>query len=270
MTKALKVLQLNCLHLGQDRRYEMIVEAIQAANPDLGMLQEVNNHERVMELLAQAGYEHTLIALHRASNGDGESVMLFSKTPLESPKLPEIKLPKAIGRTLVGVTTVDGVKIVLISSHSPWGGNTEGVRLKHNEVIDRLADEVAYHAGAQLTILGADLNAEPDYRSIRYLLGRDLASDGSSATLWTDAWGSVGSPENEITISAKSNELASGIANRTGAVNSLAVPDRRIDYLMTRGWNYGRRGGFLSFERLTHPQGLEVSDHYGLVAEVQL
>jgi endonuclease/exonuclease/phosphatase family metal-dependent hydrolase len=270
MTESLKVLQLNTLHTDQHKRYNVIADAIKHADPHFGMLQEVNDHERMIELLDEAGYPYTVVQVDVAGNGDGSSAMLFSKTELFEPKLPAVVLPRKLGRTVAAVTEVSGVKILLISSHSPWGGNTEGARLKHAEVIERLAERVAYAEGTELTILGADLNAEPDYRSMRYLLGRDLASDGESSTLWTDAWTMAGSSANEITISASANELAADIARRGGAVDPHAVPDRRIDYLLTRGWNYGRRGGFLSFERLTHPEWLEISDHYGLVAHVQL
>lgn len=270
MTDSIKALQLNCLHLDQEPRYKVIVDSIAAANPDFGMLQEVNDHQVMTVLLREAGYNHVLVKEFLAKNGDGESVMLFSKTPLIAPEFPAVHHPRKQGRTLAGITEVAGVKVLAITSHSPWGGNNEGSRLRHNEVIDWIADDVAYHEEVDFTILGADLNAEPHYRSIRYLLGHDLASDNESGTLWTDAWNSVGTTENEITISAKNNSLAAGIAHRTGAIDATAVPDRRIDYLMTRGWNYGRRGGFLKLEILAHPDSLELSDHYGLVAEIQI
>lgn len=270
MSGFVKVLQLNCLHIEQAKRYSVISEAIASANPDIGMLQEVHDHKVMTKLLAKAGYDHVLAKESIAINGDGESVMLFSKTPWHSPEVPLVSLPKKLGRTLAGVTIFAGVRILAISSHSPWGGNTEGVRLRHNEVIDSLAEAVAYASDTSLTILGADLNAEPDYRSVRYLLGRDLASDNDSGALWTDGWTSVGDSEHEITISAKNNALAANMASLTGAKATAAVPDRRIDYLMTRGWNYGRRGGFLSFDLLNSPTGLDISDHYGLVAKIQL
>lgn len=269
MSNALRVLQLNCLKLDQSKRYAVINEAIKSSNPDIGMLQEVSSWSHMEESLREAGYEHTLLQKSTDKEGAGEHVMLFSKTPWEASKW-ETLAPCAPVRTLTGVTEAMGVKVLAISSHSPWGAASEGARLRHNEAIEFRAQSLAFHCKTDLTVLGADLNAEPDYRSIRYLRGKDLDSAGKLSTLWTDGWNSAGKPENEATVSARDNLLAASVARQTGAIDASAVPDRRIDYLMTRGWNYGRRGGFLSFERLTHPRGLEISDHYGLVAEIQL
>lgn len=265
----MRVLQLNCLHSEQEPRVSIITEAIAHASPDLGMLQEVNHYELIADALAAKGYEHTLIKKGIAKNGEPESVLLFSKTPWLAPA-EDLAKPDFDSKLIMGVTVVNGVRVQAISTHGPWGGASEGRRLLHNEQIDRLAADKAFHEAAEVTVLGGDLNAEPNSRSMRYLAGKDLDSKGEGSTLWIDGWYCAGSPENEITASPTDNRLSAAVAQMVKGVTPELVPDRRIDYLLTRGWNYGRRGGFLNFGRLVHPAGEELSDHYGLVATIQL
>lgn len=266
--KKAKVLQLNCLHNQQEDRVASIISSIRAVNPDFGMLQEIKEPKTFAEELEKIGYPHSLIREFTAHNGDGESVMLFSKTPLEECDLTTSVDPKIIERTLAATTEFADKKLLLISAHSPWGSQAEGRRLRHAEAFNHIAENIGFLKEVNLTILGADLNAEPSYRSVRYLLGRDLASDGLSSTLWVDGWTSAGDATNEVTVSANKNWFAGRTARNAGAIQPNSVPDRRIDYIMTHGWNYGRSGGFASFERLDQEKRRIVSDHYGLVAEI--
>ena len=269
MTNYLRTLQLNCLHSAQEKRLKLIIESIQESRADIGMLQEVNDHELMASELKKIGYDHTLLCECKNSKGEGESVMLFSKNTLTSVKNSLSRFAQPV-RTVAGITEFFGVKILMISSHSAWGASVEASRLKNNERIENLSQDVKFREKVDLTILGADLNAEPDYRSVRYLLGKDLDSKNELSTLWTDGWSLAGSHDNFVTVSAKDNALAAHVASLSGALDPSTVPDRRIDYLMTRGWNYGRRGSFLNFDRLTHSSGDNISDHYGLVAEIQI
>jgi endonuclease/exonuclease/phosphatase family metal-dependent hydrolase len=125
--------------------------------------------------------------------------------------------------------------------------------------VGQLLEFVADNQGRRdLTIVCGDLNASPDSDEIRLLNGRSRPPVDGLA--WYDAWEVAGTGGPGLTW-VNSNPLA--------AVSLL--PDRRLDYIFSA---WPRRGGVghpVSAQLLgVAPHGgLEISDHYGVCADLR-
>jgi endonuclease/exonuclease/phosphatase family metal-dependent hydrolase len=112
-------------------------------------------------------------------------------------------------------------------------------------------------------VLGGDLNSEPTAASVRWLTGLDV-QDGRS-TLWVDAWRF--GPGAGCTSTA-SNPFSARTAASVGITDPEQLPDRRIDYLFSRGYAFGRTGAITEAELLGDGPGKAFGDHYGVGATV--
>lgn len=157
----------------------------------------------------------------------------------------------------------------LFSGHLAWGAQGEAERLGQATDIENHASVLEEARPGSLSILGADANALPESRTMRYLRGLDLGANGAS-TLWTDTWEEQGAGDNWATTDQGKNCWGHRTARNVGIQQPEMLPARRIDYLLSRGWNYGRRGHVLGFGRTVHPGGLDYSDHHGIWATFML
>ena len=155
--------------------------------------------------------------------------------------------------------------IMAISTHFTWGGGREFLRLENAREVDLFATE--YFNGVSdldfITVLGGDLNTEPNSDTVRYLRGEAVV-DGKS-TLWSDTW-MVG--EGDGFTSARSNPYATRTARNVGLTpgSALLLPNRRIDYLFVKGYAYCRAGAPIKSVII----GVEPSssDHYGISVDL--
>lgn len=163
-----------------------------------------------------------------------------------------------------------GRAIIAISAHLHWGGNKERERVTQVTTIDREANVLAarYSHLKPLVVLAGDFNTLPESDSMRFLRGLGAGSDGRY-TYWTDAWETHGTPEKQATVTNE-NHWAKETARSVGIQMPHMMPNRRIDYIMSLGWNHGKDGTVLRMNRCfddAGTRGYTASDHYGLTAD---
>lgn len=139
-------------------------------------------------------------------------------------------------------------------------------RLEVFERVDKIARELELEDNS-LSIIGGDLNAFDDSREYRFLTGRDIGTENQGA-YWIDAWSTAGTKDNYATCSPRDNYYARLTAQRSGLKEYMRIPDRRIDYILTRGWNHGKRGDILDFEM--QDKYNVYSDHWTLNTTIQI
>lgn len=255
--------QINILNKQEPlRRYKILAEAIESLDLDLITMQEVSYPKELVKILEGLGFQYSSFGELRVHEtiGDSNSVAIFSKTPLE--KVSEHKDKESI---TAAITFINAVPINIVTAHFAWGGAAEFQRLEQAEEIDRIAKELELANRNSITIFGGDLNATPNSRTVRYMTGYDLGSNNNS-TLWLDAYATVGKEEDWITTDHGVNEFGRNTALGVGILRPEYIPARRIDYLMTHGWAYGKSGSPLAFSHIKHPAGKTISDHNGIQA----
>ncbi len=168
----------------------------------------------------------------------------------------------------------EGQRFLVVSAHLAWGSGREAARLSQSIEMDRIIGEHAslepFRTGGNqvVAVIGGDLNAEPTAASIRYLTG--LGVENGFSTLWTDAW--CRGEGLGITSSAK-NPLAARTALSSSGIELVGdIPERRIDYILVRGYAYGRTGAPVYTKLFGTPDtdDIVVSDHYGLVSDLRI
>lgn len=191
----------------------------------------------------------------------------------------------AIRRLRYHVLAVDAIigcdicDVTFVSRHGAWGATEQAARLDEAKRVERWLVERngMYTDGFKrepIVIMGGDFNACRGETSQRYLLD----GDSGGGAFWVDV--------QDMRLNADSSYDASttfryGCANDTASAHGIDVeymPTRRIDYLMTRGWRYGRAGGFTDdvidpisdWEKLTgEREGITlVSDHKPIIADI--
>jgi endonuclease/exonuclease/phosphatase family metal-dependent hydrolase len=168
---------------------------------------------------------------------------------------------------LAYIDTVAGV-LPVGSVHLAWGSLHEATRLSQLQHIVAWFDE-CYGASESEhpAIVAGDFNARPDYDSVRYFRGQAATAP---ATLWTDAWEhrdptcvteATSSPENPY-----AQQLALAYRpGRDGVLDATLLPERRIDYVFSRGWRHGRPFTPTNTRIVTDPL---MSDHYPVVTDL--
>ena len=124
--------------------------------------------------------------------------------------------------------------------------------------------------------MAGDLGAVPESATLRYLTGLGTAATAAGAdagTYWVDAWDVSGIGPS--TTTGPDNPWAARAAQADGVHATGQLPQRRTDYVLVRGWVYGRAGhpagarrAFTTgMERLGHDR-VVVSDHWGVEADL--
>lgn len=262
--KTARIGTLNLLNTLQSKeRLEAVVAAMDKSKLDYLLLQEVVERETLSEAFAEAGYSHIVFSEPYGKGKD--SLAVVSKYPLTVWDGSLNPYDAILAKSIFPVQTVfEGKRINLLSAHFYFGAS-EARRLKQAEIADDIALRLSFEDVNSITILGGDLNAEPDARSIRFLKGFDVSADGKTSTVWTDAHRVAGRDDNFYTSRPSSNVQARATAFTKDIVYPGFLPDRRIDYLFSYGWTYGKIGSPLSFSYLIGD--LELSDHDGIFSD---
>ena len=252
-------------------RLKTIVESLKPFDLDALCLQEC--WEGASEEIAYALGMNTG-SYYEAPSGAkyGNAVLsrypLVNSIPIEHAVLPRMG-EKPNPSTLVALTieSPSGRLWRIGSTHLCWGGFGEGVRLGQVQEIERLAKQAEKHSPQELVqVLTGDFNAQPQSATLRYITGLDPDKDGES-TLWVDAWATRETAPGYT--STNDNPMTAWIAKSQGILNPEFLPNRRIDYILTRGFAYGRAGSPISVKLLDRPHNGEYgSDHYGVVANL--
>lgn len=265
-----------------ERVTQMFVEA-DAEGVDVLGLQEVPLaiHSEIGEIARAHEYPWQ----HVVSGVPGDEVGTFSRVPIEASGTLTVTRPAArpvdiaIGEPhperKFSWVTVRG--FLIFNVHLTWGAHNEPARLCEVAAIEAYARDaiVAAGTGAEsasasrelVPVLLGDLNAEPDNDCVRFLRGK-TPIDGVG-TYWTDA--TLGTELQHVPTTRETNQWGRQSAQSRGVDASLLYP-RRIDFMFSRGWRHGGRGTFRNaklFGSSVTPDGIELSDHYGWVADLE-
>ncbi len=169
------------------------------------------------------------------------------------------------------VLAPSGQAVIVVTAHLCWGGDKGRERLLQMTELDRhvwLLLQKFRHLDPVVAMTG-DFNAAPESDLNSYLRGNTPGATGRY-TFWADAFEAVGNPVEGATVEA-GNVLAQQTARKVGIRYPSMMPDRRIDYIWTRGWTYGRPGMAINIQRCfteVGPHGVTASDHYGLTSDL--
>lgn len=130
--------------------------------------------------------------------------------------------------------------IGVITYHGDWGATMQASRLRELSVINRLSVSMSRYP----VVLAGDFNARPNERSIRYIRGEAEGLNDKDWAYWIEA-----QDMKESLIGSKPfmTSLNTGLAIMTAAnkgIDASYYPERRIDYIFTHGFTYGKQGGF--------------------------
>ncbi len=183
-------------------------------------------------------------------------------TGLDVPFLPAV----SAGLTHPG----SGRRLRVVSAHLAWGSLAEGVRLRQAVELAAHFDEAiggdVSRTGDVVGVLGMDSNTFADSSTLRYLRGLDPVEGRS--TWFLDTWSIAG--DGAGATSTPKNPHAYRTAGEVGILRPEFLPDRRIDFLLVRGYSFGRPGQPLRARLLGTDPEFPPSDHYGILADLWL
>lgn len=163
-----------------------------------------------------------------------------------------------------------GRLILVVSLHLPWGGNRENRRLEHVLTVSQAIDDFMLDLPQDsIAILAGDFNTIPQADSLRFLRGE--SGNINSSSFWIDAWDEKRDGIGDTFNPAVSNFNIARTAAMSGIRRFELMPSRRIDYILVRGWAYGRPGSPLGSKLIgidPGKSGLHGSDHYGIRTEL--
>ena len=267
-----------CQNVGRERRLRVITDRLTQLTPDVVMFQEVwvGAADSISTKLGMSvavrstgvnGVDSNVAILSRWDVLEQES----GRFPFESSGL-NLDTEEQSDSLTPGVGNVDnwayallqspcGRLVAVYTSHLAWGGLEEPVRLKQAVYLELLARGVAERHPSAVHVLGGDLNATPESSTVRFMTG--LQGSGDVGAFWVDAWAASGSGYG-FTSDPSRLSYAVDTARSVGIHDVSQIPGRRIDFLMSRGWVYGRPGFPLQCEVFDGEGG---SDHNGVFAE---
>lgn len=271
--QTIKVATWNLLSSAADLRERMEEAAAHLLDTDIVLIQESRQEEdpslpsSAKVLADQIGMK--VIAAVNAPSRHAEQRFKYGTAILTRlPVITEglVDLRSALGwqdsASIAWLTAPSGRRLLTVSAHLQWGGDKEHVRLAQavaieNEVRVRLAEHARTNPIAPLALLGMDANALPESDTIRYLTGLGVGN-GAGGAQWVDTWTVSGNGPGYTSV-VPGNPYAAATAMSVGITRPEMIPARRIDYLMARGWVYGRAG---------HPLDVEVRGQTSLLGKV--
>ena len=264
--------QINILNRkeGVAERYQLLREHALREELDVIALQEVIHADLLADTLAPIGLTHFIAAtpVLDGTNPVSDGAAIASRFPLSGAR--ELKLTGSKRPALTARASTPWRQVQLFTAHLSWGSDAEGRRLQQAYELTLAAEEIRLEDPALPILLAGDLNSDEDSRTSRYLRGQELDHRGGS-TYWTDAYTVCGTPEVWATSDQGNNSHGVVTASNKGIVMPELLPQRRIDYILSYGWSYGKIGCALAYGRFGDPltpDGRELSDHYGIWADV--
>lgn len=255
-----------------ERRLQLCIEQLRELNPDVVALQEVR--EIPSKLVNTAQQLGTALGLNPVFapatewGGGTEGLAILSRHPIAAHEHVELPQPRADERRVLlwaELATPHGV--VLVGTTHLHYRMTDGIaREEQVEAIDRLLKGHALKlaGGPKLTVLMGDFNATPDSDEVRFLRG--LHTLGGRRTYYQDAFlcAHDGPAEHGFTWSRR-NPYTQRLR--------FLQNDRRLDYIFVSPPSRDGRGVVHSCRVVLDrpdPDGVFPSDHFGLLAELQL
>lgn len=274
----LRIATLNLLHntIQVEKRFELLYEELNIIQPDILHVQEANfthSAKFVKNILTYCGFKDMGktrdIKAQRTDFTSSNTTFVKDKAIFsELPMCLEAEQSQHVLPTLLTETVFNGIPVYTFNVHGVWGSYNEPSRLKQMVQIEEQAKMIHAIKPEAVIILAGDLNALPESPTINYLTGNYIVNDSNA--LWTDAWKNRGTGHNAVT-SEMAGILNENTAEDVGIKFPSLVPSRRIDYIMTRNLRFGMPGVPLTFNRFAdtvYKDGLTISDHYGLYADL--
>ncbi len=234
--------------------------------PDILGLQEVlrldydgQTFDQSVDIAEGFGY-HVLYGRHPSSPNPMGNAILSRWPFLRTSVLPLPQGGSDEFRTLVlaAIDTPFG-ELPFGCTHFNWRLDHGHIREEQIVFVVEALSDFAKSCPLPATFVG-DLNADPDSDEIRYLRG--LTTLGGGRTYFSDAFLLAAPPAAPWASYARSNPYAA----------PLREPDRRIDYIFTRGPDAEGRGepetARLVFA--TPQKGVFPSDHFGVFANLRM
>ena len=268
-TPTIRVGTLNLLNdpHRMEERYHSAAEELARQEIEVVALQEVASEAVAKEAFLSAGFSHWASApLKRDPLGErSDAVAVASRIPIVHSTAFE---SEGFDRPwLEAKFHLESRSMYVATAHFSWGSFSEGRRLEQAVQMETRASQAQDEDPEAIYILAGDLNADEDSRTLRYLRGLDLDLAGRS-TYWTDAY-HASSGDAWATTQQSKGYWGPRTATYAGILRPELLPDRRIDYLLSRGWRHGRAGGpvrYHVFGQATETK-LEISDHLGIWAD---
>lgn len=225
----------------------MTLEGIERFRPEVVFFQELFNRSWAKEVQKRSGLPTLLfpevfsgLAVYTCYEVEAWGIERLSQSPFED------YLRYALWARL----KIEGKPLVIFNTHLSWKLEDGVTRQKQ---VEEVLDLIQKKASGEESVLAGDLNAPPESPEIQWLFRegkfRDVFRELHSGK---DGW----TWDNQ-------NPYAAGASHE--------LPDRRIDYVLTRG-----RGPLLARPVscalvYTRPdrKGIWASDHFGLLAEWQ-
>lgn len=281
VAEQVRVSTLNLLHI-QERiteRVSWLIEDLNFLESDILFLQELvfetPETSQILDDIASATtlktVSHKMQHVHNSGMLSGTAIM-SSFPVIESgyfwtgTSQPAASIPYICYAVL---EPKPGQAVIVFTGHLHWGGDKEYSRMVQMSDVDKMAGTLneKYAHMSPLIVFGGDFNTLPDSESIRYMKG--LSSFDGKGAFWVDGFDIAG-PETPGTTVSCENLLARRTASNAGIKIPSLMPDRRIDYLLSYGWNYGKQGSPLSYQRCfdkVQEDGWPISDHYGVTVD---
>jgi endonuclease/exonuclease/phosphatase family metal-dependent hydrolase len=258
-----RVLSLNLWHDPSELHERMVTAASLARTMGARvlLLQEVPSESGLMNPFFDQGY--TFAAQSADDAGPSRAAVLTDLGIVgDAYSLPGVRVAMA------SLRSPSGRDFLAISSHLAWGGLAEGERLSQAIRIDDLALKIRPLPFP--AVWAGDFNALPESATLRFLQGLQPV-DGRTAQ-WTDAWVRAGS--GSPFTSSPRNRHALTTALKNGFQDASMLPDRRIDYVLVRGYANGHELTPLSCRVLDETivavsgPGRPASDHWGVLVDL--
>jgi endonuclease/exonuclease/phosphatase family metal-dependent hydrolase len=264
-----RLLQANLLNARADRaaRLQRFIASGAPEAADVLTLQEITDVAGTRAALESLGFSHFAASEGTPTwHGYPDYAVVASRFPIMSTSAP-FGTKRILRATLQFPTRT----VHVYSAHFPWGSHAERDRLQTAEALDSEAATLEARYADSFTVLGGDLNALPEARTLRYFKGLELPlASNLSSTSWLDAYELAGRPEDAATTDHARNSLGRRTAREVGVEFTETLPPRRIDYILARGWRYGRPGEPLTFGKVPNELGHEYSDHDAIWADIAL
>lgn len=236
----LRVMTLNLWCDEDERRARHVLAGRLAARlgVDVLLVQEVADaaREETLDVVAaESGL--SVVSMSPRVHG-GVSTAVLSNLPGEAAPSLRYTVPESSYDQLAAaafVTTRAGRRVLVVSAHLIWGG-----LLEHRRVLQACALDAAVSgllgSADDAAVLAGDMNALPSSATLGFLTG--LVPWEGRTGQWTDAFAKAG--RGSGVTSSGANVWARTTGSRHGFLDTALLPERRIDYVLVRGYAHGR------------------------------
>lgn len=251
-----------------EQRLDLIGERLASLEPDLVCLQEVRElGERIPNqartLAARLSFEQTYAGAQEWGGGE-EGLAILSRYPIVEHEA--VELPYTSGRSrricLGAAIEHERGRFWAFTTHLAFRLADGALRERQVAAVDRFVGERPGSSNTAAKLLAGDFNAPPDADEVRFLRG--LTSLDGRRTYYQDAF-AVCNPG----IAGHTWSSANPYTQALGWLE----PDRRLDYIYVTPMTRTGAGRILNCRLVCtepSPAGIYCSDHFGLLAEVEV